>query len=213
MVYIGSKKVVIAADGAVVDIGNDVLRIAVADRKTLKNALQEFDASDATTLMLHHDGVEQLWDLYRSRYTFVQAAGGAVTDERERLLVMHRRGMWDLPKGKVDKGEAIPDAAVREVMEECGLGQVGIVGNIGSGSQDVLAETWHTYLHKGEHFLKRTDWFLMRASSHQILIPETKEDITEVKWMTDEEVMKMRSTTYPTLHAVIDAWRAALGRK
>ncbi|MFZ1689059.1 MAG: NUDIX domain-containing protein [Flavobacteriales bacterium] len=212
-VYIGNKKVVIAAAGSVVDAGSYVRRALVPDAKALKEAMRMLDDPGVTTLILQHDDIGKVWEWFRSRYTFVQAAGGAVTDEQGRLLVMHRRGMWDLPKGKVDKGEAIPDAAVREVMEECGLQKVRITGLNGSGGQDVLAETWHTYEHKGERFLKRTDWFLMRSSSDEVLVAETKEDITEVKWMTDAEVLRMRSSTYPTLHAVIDSWREAVERK
>lgn len=213
VVYIGNKKVVIAPMGSVVDDGPLVRRTFVTDVKALKEAMRVLEDPGVNTLVLQNDDIGNVWDWFRSRYTFVQAAGGAVTDEQSRLLVMYRRGMWDLPKGKVDKGEAIPTAAVREVMEECGLKQVVIESAKGAGSHDVLAQTWHTYEHKGERFLKRTDWFLMRSSSNEVLVAETKEDITEVKWMTDAEVVKMRSTTYPTLHAVIDAWREALGRK
>lgn len=213
MVYIGNKKVVIAATGSLIDDGPGVQRAFVADADELKAAMHALGDPKVNTLILEYDDVGKVWEWFRSRYTFVQAAGGAVTDEQGRLLVMHRRGMWDLPKGKVDKGEAIPDAAVREVMEECGLRHVAIIDPDGSGSRNVLAETWHTYEHKGERFLKRTDWFLMRSTSEEELIAETKEDITEVKWMTDAEVIRMRSTTYPTLHAVIDAWREVVGPK
>ena len=66
--------------------------------------------------------VEQLWDWFRADYRFVQAAGGAVTDERGRLLAIHRMGRWDLPKGKVEKGEPIDAAAVRAAL-------AGIVGD------------------------------------------------------------------------------------
>lgn len=202
--------VVIAANGSVVDVPTDREEVDVASAKELGSTLRSFLASSASALVLRSTDSEQLWDWFRARYTFVQAAGGTVTDENGRLLVMHRRGMWDLPKGKVDKGEAIADAAVREVMEECGLKHVEIVKQ-GSGSRTPIAETWHTYEHKGEDFLKRTDWFLMEASSREELVAEAEEDITEVKWMTDDEVVQMRRVTYPTLRAVIDAWRSAMG--
>ena len=38
--------------------------------------------------------------------------------------MIFRRGKWDLPKGKLDKGEKIEDCAVREVEEETGLKNV-----------------------------------------------------------------------------------------
>ncbi|MBK8341799.1 MAG: NUDIX domain-containing protein [Flavobacteriales bacterium] len=69
---------------------------------------------------------EKAWDHLRARYVPVLAAGGAVTDERGRLLAIHRLGRWDLPKGKVDRGESVSTAAVREVQEECGLQEVSI---------------------------------------------------------------------------------------
>lgn len=150
-----------------------------------------------------------VWDHYRAGYTFVQAAGGAVTDEKGRLLVMHRRNMWDLPKGKVDEGEGIPEAAVREVMEECGLKAVHIDPQFNPTSHGLLCSTWHTYDHKGKHFLKRTDWFLMRSSSVEKLIAQEEEDISEVRWMTIAELYTHHDGFYPTLHEVIEAWRAA----
>ena len=37
------------------------------------------------------------------------AGGGIVTNELGELLMIFRRGKWDLPKGKLDKGESIED--------------------------------------------------------------------------------------------------------
>ena len=82
------------------------------------------------------------WDAFRADYKFVLAAGGAVTDEHGRLLVIRRLGKWDLPKGKVDEGEAIDAAAMREVHEECGLNELHIVR--------AMTSTWHTYERKGK---------------------------------------------------------------
>ena len=49
------------------------------------------------------------------------AAGGLVLNEKNELLMIFRRGFWDLPKGKVDEGETLEQCAVREVKEETGL--------------------------------------------------------------------------------------------
>ena len=35
--------------------------------------------------------------------------------------MIFRRNKWDLPKGKLDKGETIEQCALREVEEETGL--------------------------------------------------------------------------------------------
>lgn len=151
-------------------------------------------------MWLYADDTDTLWDWFRADYAFVQAAGGAVTDERGRLLAIHRLGVWDLPKGKVDPGEAIPEAAVREVKEECGLEHVQLVGP--------LCGTWHTYERKGRQHLKRTDWFLMRGRSSDALVAQADEDITEVRWMNEVGVEELRRGTYPSLRRVIDAWAA-----
>jgi len=38
------------------------------------------------------------------------AAGGLVTNENNELLMIFRRGKWDLPKGKADEGETVKHA-------------------------------------------------------------------------------------------------------
>ncbi|MFT3886255.1 MAG: NUDIX domain-containing protein [Flavobacteriales bacterium] len=151
-------------------------------------------------LLIHGEDVDRLWDWFREGYVFVQAAGGAVTDERGRLLAIHRLGLWDLPKGKVEPDEPIAEAAVREVKEECGLVHVELTGP--------LCETWHTYERKGRHHLKRTDWFLMEGRSSDPLIAQTEEDITEVRWMDAGDIAALLRATYPSLLRVIDAWAA-----
>ena len=153
-------------------------------------------------LVLFGTDAEEVWDRFRGLYVFVQAAGGCVTDERRRLLVIHRLGVWDLPKGKVDPGEAVDAGALREVREECGLQRVELVKR--------LCETWHTYERKGHQHLKRTDWYLMRGTNTEPLIAQTVEDISEVRWMDAAEVAAMKATTYPSLRKVLSAWESAI---
>ncbi len=86
----------------------------------------------------------------------IVAAGGVVIDgvgPRARVLVVHRPAYddWSLPKGHVDAGEDLPDAALREVLEETGV-HAHLMGRLGS--------TEHTVADG----LKRVDWFLMRPA-------------------------------------------------
>lgn len=144
---------------------------------------------------------DEAWDAFRTKYKFVAAAGGLVTDELGRLLVIKRLGRWDLPKGKVDPGEAIEAAAMREVREECGLKELSIV--------KPMSCTWHTYERKGAQHLKRTDWYLMRGSSKEELVPQLDEDIEEVKWVGREGLPEVKVSTYPALLGVLAEWEHA----
>jgi ADP-ribose pyrophosphatase YjhB (NUDIX family) len=201
-VYIEGRLLVIAdaPPETVVPAGMQVLPVDSEHR--LNEALERLEQpGNEGGLWLHPEGSELLWDLFSKRYRFVQAAGGAVQDEHGRLLVIKRLGRWDLPKGKVDEGEGIPEAALREVEEECGIDDLKI--------REPLAVTWHTYERKGKRHLKRTDWFLMEGSSEKSLTPETEEDIEEVRWMTRDEVARMKEETYPSLVRVLEAWEGA----
>ncbi|MBL7951735.1 MAG: NUDIX domain-containing protein [Flavobacteriales bacterium] len=140
------------------------------------------------------------WQAFQDDNVFVLAAGGLVRDEVGRLLAIKRLGKWDLPKGKVEKGEGVDTGAVREVQEECGLRAVVLIKPVIS--------TWHTYERKGKQHLKRTEWFLMRASSEEELTAQSEEDIEEVRWLDEAGVRMMEADTYPSLIPVLKAWRS-----
>ena len=66
-----------------------------------------------------------------------------------RILVVHRGDRADvsLPKGKVDPGETLPETAVREIMEETGLGvtlgaPLGTVEYVLPGGRDKIVHYW-----------------------------------------------------------------------
>src|SRR5579862_407678 len=69
--------------------------------------------------------------------TLIEAAGGAVENAKGQFLFIYRNGKWDLPKGKLEKGEGKRAGAVREVEEECGIK----VSSIGAR----VCKTYHTY--------------------------------------------------------------------
>ncbi|MBP6811205.1 MAG: NUDIX domain-containing protein, partial [Saprospiraceae bacterium] len=121
-------------------------------------------------VVLYHPDLEVLWADFQACFKVLEAAGGYVLNGQGELLVFYRRGSWDLPKGKIDKGETPEQAAVREVQEETGL------LNIDLGS--FLAHTYHTYEEKGKRILKKTWWYRMQTTDTQ-LVPQTEEDIEE----------------------------------
>ena len=59
--------------------------------------------------------------LLKRRMRYVRAAGGVVEASDGSLLAIVRNGRYDLPKGKVELGETLLQAAHREVEEETGL--------------------------------------------------------------------------------------------
>lgn len=59
--------------------------------------------------------------LLKRHTVYVRAAGGIVTAPDGTMLLILRNGRWDLAKGKVEPGETLLQAALREVQEETGI--------------------------------------------------------------------------------------------
>lgn len=181
---------------------DDWIALRVDDPSEIAKAVQLMESrSDLAGICLYPGRAGDPREHLEEVFTPVAAAGGVVLDEQGRLLAIRRLGKWDLPKGKVDPGEGLEEAALREVREECGLTELQLVRP--------LTITWHSYTHKGRRMLKRTDWFVMRASANEVLVPETGEDITEARWFNRGEADVLRADTYASLLPVLDAW--ALG--
>ncbi len=144
-----------------------------------KTLLQHIDMLEKTDrydlVIIYHEEYERLVSDFMGLYKTIEAAGGLVTNEAGACLFIFRLGFWDLPKGKIDPGETIEAAAVREVEEETGI--EGIV--LG----EKLLDTYHTYrTKKGKRVLKKTYWYAMQAKT-QALTPQTEEDIELAVWM------------------------------
>ena len=127
----------------------------------------------------------------------ILAGGGLVRNDRNDLLMIYRRGKWDLPKGKLDKGETIEACAVREVMEETGLTKV----ELGKPVDVSYHEYFDPYLQ--EDVIKESHWFAMRAAGEQALVPQTEEDITEIKWVSGAELEACLANSYDNVIRVI----------
>lgn len=130
-------------------------------------------------------------------YKFVEAAGGIV-QYNDSYLFIKRNGVWDIPKGKLNKFESPENGAVREIEEECGLVQPEITHH--------LINTWHTYEHKEKMVLKKTYWYWLKATEKKLnLVPQTEEGITEVKLFREEGFEEIKKNTFLSILEVIDA--------
>jgi len=139
----------------------------------------------------------QEWNSFKKHFKIILAAGGVVFNNKKELLVIHRIGKWDLPKGKLEKGEEISSCAIREVEEECGVGDLKIIKE--------LTSTFHCYkTRKGIWVLKRTYWFEMKTSYSDKLIPQLEEGIDAVEWAASERVSEIKKNTYNSINEVMD---------
>lgn len=125
------------------------------------------------------------------------AGGGIVTNELGDLLMIFRRGKWDLPKGKLDQGENIEACAIREVMEETGVQNLKLGG--------LILVTQHEYFDKwvNADVIKETHWYRMFASGVPELVPQTEEDITAIEWTKLENLAIRLNESYETIQAVL----------
>jgi 8-oxo-dGTP pyrophosphatase MutT (NUDIX family) len=129
--------------------------------------------------------------------TTIIAGGGLVLNDEGGLLMIFRRGKWDLPKGKLDAGETILQCAVREVKEETGLRDVE--------HGELIGITYHEYFdpYVKEDVVKESHWYAMRARGEQSLVPQTEEDITEIKWAGGKELEDCLQNSYPNVVEII----------
>lgn len=128
----------------------------------------------------------------------IVAAGGLVRNESGYLLMIHRRGFWDLPKGKLDEGETIEQCAVREVEEETGL------RNIKRGK--LIGITYHDYFDKwtNQDVTKETHWFEMQVGGEQPLVPQTEEDINQIEWVSKTVAAEYLKNSYPNIVNILE---------
>ncbi len=147
--------------------------------------------TEIKSLNILGDNTGKLFDIIKSNYTIVEAAGGIVRREDGKMLAIYRRGKWDLPKGKVEKGEFYKQTAIREVQEECGLSNIEI--------DKKIAETYHTYTENGKKILKRTFWYDINLKANETPVVQTSEDITDYFWYDFQTLKDIMVNTFESL--------------
>jgi len=165
------------------------------DKHAVNSLLHEIRKTGFHAGVILHPNLEELKKSFWRHFTIIKAAGGLVKNEKGEYLFIFRKGYWDLPKGKLDKGETLEQCAVREMQEETGLVDITL--------KDQLCITFHTYNDFGKNILKESYWYKMEANSDGTLIPQTEEDITEIVWMNADSIKKILPLAYPSIREVI----------
>lgn len=129
----------------------------------------------------------------------VRAAGAVLwrsdVDGHTEVAVVHRPRYddWSLPKGKLDVGETIPLAAVREVAEETGFSCVL--------SRFLRQVRYPVPTRDGGHAAKVVDYYCAQAREGAFT---PGDEVDELRWMSVENAR--RQLSYPHDAGVLDAF-------
>lgn len=165
--------------------------------ETLKDAIKDFlKPGNKKNLFVQTNNVLSVHEELKKHFHFIEAAGGLIQN-KDKYLFIKRLGKWDLPKGKLDKGETIQHAAIRECEEECAVTGLTILKQ--------LPSTYHIYEYKSGYALKVSYWFHMETSSTKDLKPQTEENIEEVRWLSIDEIKSIAlKNTYITIEKLVN---------
>ncbi len=163
--------------------------------ETRTNYEQLINQKNLKEIYFFDENLQLLFNNFSAMFRVIEAAGGLVKNKKGEGLFIFRNGKWDLPKGKIEKGEGIKTAAIREVEEECGINELSITKE--------LSPTYHTYLMEEKNILKKTYWFEMFSDDTSPLIPQTEEGITKVKWIALNDLQQVFDNTYESVVEVI----------
>lgn len=198
-IYINEKPILLVASSEVEQINSSDKTLKMVYRGKVKLLHQLIDTFEKNNkydgAIVVAEDIKRLINDFKDLFKVVKAAGGIVLNPKEEILFIFRRGFWDLPKGKIDKGESIEEAAIREVQEETGVQQIDL--------QDFITETFHVFEQKGKRILKQTYWFKMKTSDEN-LIPQTEEDIEKAVWITKEAFFKSDPIVYNNIVEVLN---------
>jgi 8-oxo-dGTP pyrophosphatase MutT (NUDIX family) len=194
-VFINNKYIIYSQSSATAD--NRAEKQIISAEKIIDNSadiISFIEKEDASIFIVISSNPENEFKKFTSLFQTIIAGGGIIFNKEEEILLIYRRGCWDLPKGKIEENESIENGAIREVVEETGIVSVGETQH--------FTDSFHFYKQNGEIILKKTHWFLMSDIRYTNLVPQLEEDITEVKWVKKKDIKAYKS--YASIEDILE---------
>ena len=200
-IYYNNKPLVLTNDPQTYITNNKFadgyLLLKGAFKRNFRLAIDHLSRFRTLGAIIEDISVDALQNELHQLYKPVDAGGGIVLNEKGKVLMIYRRGKWDLPKGKRDDGEDIAECALREVSEETGLQKLQL--------KDRVCDTFHIYNQNGDQMLKHTAWFQMSASEKENLAPQQEENILEARWIAEQDLKPIVYKSYEAIREVLSA--------
>ena len=198
-IYINNKPLILTTDArayiAEHPVAEGYIYFEGAFPRHFRLALQHIGKSGTLGAIIEDFSPESLQEELYELFTPIDAGGGVVLNENNEVLMIFRRGKWDLPKGKCDEGETIDECALREVSEETGLHKLKL--------GEKICDTYHVYSQNKQNLLKRTAWYKMKGTVKEEPVPQAEENILEVRWVSDEEFPLVVYKSYEAIREVM----------
>jgi len=198
-IYINHTALLLASadEISLTDVGElDLSFFYMGNKKRLHNIIDMMEKGTSYhKIIVSSNNLKDLWADFKSIFKKIDASGGIVFNEDGAILAIFRKGFWDLPKGKIEKGESNKDAALREVKEECGVSYLSLIKKA-----DV---SYHVYREKGRKILKKSIWYFMYSNDGS-LTPQTEEDIEIVQWIKPVDFLSGNYKIYPSLVDILN---------
>lgn len=167
--------------------------------KAIRKLITEMRQDNNKATLVTADDFSSLNDSMMKHFRIIQAGGGIVFNKEGAVLLIFRRGKWDLPKGKLDEGETLEDCALREVEEETGLSKLSI--------RKLFGITRHVYEEKNKLLLKETHWYLMDYNGDEQLVPQEEEGIGQAVWVLPDDLDPYLENTFPSIEEIFEQWK------
>ena len=166
------------------------------NQESIQQAIRALVKKKLPEAYIYHPNHEEILRKFTKKIKLEVAAGGVVANKEGKVLFIYRNDKWDLPKGKLDKGETIEECALREVEEETGVKGLKI--------ENFLKTTYHVFKRNGKYRLKEVHWFAMKTSYEGKLVPEQSEGIERVKWKGPKKIQKALQNSYTNIKILFE---------
>lgn len=119
----------------------------------------------------------------------IHVAGGVITNHEHKVIIVSQKNSWSLPKGHVEEGETIFDAATREIVEETGIPKESLtfIRSLGSYVRNKISKDGINEIPDSP---REIHWFLFSTDDEGRLTP-LDEDNPEARWVTYQEALAM----------------------